>query len=234
MTESTFRSLKLRSMLPNRILKGADGSVLKVSRRVQVRLSSNRGVTTDTEAYVITGATSNLLGRNEIESLGLISIINSVSSDEVVTKFPSLFRGLGTLPETFTIQVKKDARPYCISVPRRIPVGLRDQVKNELKRMEDLGVISPVEKNTRWCAGIVVAPKKNGKVRICVDLSQLNKAVKRETFPLPIVEDALASLSGARVFSKMDANSGFWQIRLDEKSRELTTFTTPYLRQILF
>ena len=74
---------------------------------------------------------------------------------------------------------------------------------------------------------MVVAPKKNGKVRLCVDLSQLNKSVRRETYPLPRVDEALASLAGARYFSKMDANSGFWQVKLDALSRELTTFITP-------
>ena len=77
---------------------------------------------------------------------------------------------------------------------------------------------------------MVVAPKSNGAVRICVDFTKLNKSVQRENYPLPRVEELLAGLEGSTVFSKMDANSGFWQINLDTKSRELTTFITPFGR----
>ena len=96
--------------------------------------------------------------------------------------------------------------------------------------MESLGVISRVDQPTQWCAGMVVVPKKSGSVRICVDFRRLNESVLRETHPLPKVDNTLAQLAGATVFSKIDANSGFWQIPLDENSRELTTFITPFGR----
>ena len=58
--------------------------------------------------------------------------------------------------------------------------------------MESLGVISKVKAPTEWCAGMVVVPKKDGKVRICIDLKPLNASVLRETHPLPKVDDILA------------------------------------------
>lgn len=75
--------------------------------------------------------------------------------------------------------------------------------------MELMGVISKVNKPTPWCAGMVVVPKKSGKVRICIDLKPLNESVLREVHPLPKVDETLAQLTGAKVFSKLDANSGF-------------------------
>lgn len=72
-----------------------------------------------------------------------------------------------------------------------------------------------------------VVPKKNDKVRICVDLKPLNESVLREVHPLPKVDETLAQLTGAKLFSKLDANSGFWQIPLAKPSRLLTTFITP-------
>ena len=93
--------------------------------------------------------------------------------------------------------------------------------------MEKSGVISKVTEPTPWCAGMVVVPKKSGNVRICVDLKPLNQSVRREVHPLPKVDETLAQLTGAKVFSKLDANSGFWQIPLSESSRLLTTFITP-------
>ena len=89
--------------------------------------------------------------------------------------------------------------------------------------MESLGVTSLP---TPWCAGMVVIPKNDRTLRICVDLKPLNTAVLCEPHPLPKVYDTLAQLSGAKVFSKLDANSGFWQIPI-EKSCHLTTFITP-------
>ena len=68
------------------------------------------------------------------------------------------------------------------------------------------------------------------KVRVFVNLTQINKYVQRENHPLPAVDSTLARLAGAQKFSKLDANSGFWQIKLAEQSRPLTTFITPWGR----
>ena len=96
--------------------------------------------------------------------------------------------------------------------------------------MEATGVISKVSQPTDWCAEMVVVQKKSGNVRICVDMKPLNKHVLREIHPMPHVDDTLAQLAGARIFSKLDANSGFWQIPLATSCRHLTTFITPFGR----
>ena len=101
---------------------------------------------------------------------------------------------------------------------------------DELNQMESLGVISKVSDPTEWCAGMVVVPKKSGNVHICVDLKALNESVMRETHPIPKVDDTLAQLSGAALFTKLDANSSFWHIPLSEESGLLTTFITPFGR----
>ena len=75
---------------------------------------------------------------------------------------------------------------------------------------------------------MVVVPKDSGAVCICVDLKPLNKSVLREVHPIPKVETTLAQLSGAILFSKLDANSGFWQIPLADESKLLTTLITPF------
>ena len=96
--------------------------------------------------------------------------------------------------------------------------------------MKQLGVIVPVKEPTNWCLGMAVVPKPPDKVRICVDLTQLNKSVQREHHQLPAVEQTLAQLAGAKIFSKLDANLGFWQIPLSPESSLLTTFITPFGR----
>ena len=83
---------------------------------------------------------------------------------------------------------------------------------------------------TDWCSGMVPVLKPSGDVRICVDLTGLNRAVRREVYPMPAVDDSIALLGGSKIFSKLDANSGFWQINLCEDSRKLTMFLTLFGR----
>ncbi|KAI3356712.1 hypothetical protein L3Q82_003310 [Scortum barcoo] len=97
--------------------------------------------------------------------------------------------------------------------------------------LEELEEVSGVDEPTEWCAPMVVVPKGTGRgVRICSDLTELNKSVLRERHPLPSVENTLGQLAGAKVFSKLDANAGFWQIPLSKESSLLTTFITPFGR----
>ena len=103
-------------------------------------------------------------------------------------------------------------------------------MKQELDKMESMGVIEKSNDPTPWCAGMVVVPKRDGKIRICIDLKPLNELVLCEIHPLPKVDDTLAQLSGAKLFSKLDTNSGFWQIPLAKSSQQLTTFITPFGR----
>ena len=75
--------------------------------------------------------------------------------------------------------------------------------------MEQMGVISRVDVPTKWCTGMVIVPKADGKVHICVDVTKLNSTVQRECHPIPSVDHILAQLGEAKYFSKLDANSGF-------------------------
>ena len=115
-------------------------------------------------------------------------------------------------------------------MPRRVAVPLLPKVNPKIERMVKMGVITEITEPTEWCAGMVVVPEPSGKVRICVDLTKLNANVCQERHVLPSVETTLAQLGGAKFFSKLDANSGFWQIEMDPESSKLTTFITPFGR----
>ena len=103
-------------------------------------------------------------------------------------RFPKVFLGLGTWGDEYTIKLQYDARPFSLFTPRKVPFPLRDKVREELERMERLGVISKVEDPTPWCDGLVVVPKRSGSVRLCVDLKPLNESVLREVHPIPSVD----------------------------------------------
>ena len=111
--------------------------------------------------------------------------------------------------------------------PRRVPVALRDQLKAELDKMTEQGIIAPVTAPTPWDSSLVAVPKKNGMLRLCLDPEDLNKAVQREHYPLPTIEDVARRLQG---FTKLAVRSSFWHITLDSPSSYLTTFNTPFGR----
>ena len=151
----------------------------------------------------------------------------TLSESSIKQSYPNLFNGLGTLGGEYAIKLKPGAAPYALHTARRVPIPLRKKVEEELLRMQTIGVISPVDDPSPWCAGVVVVPKSSGSVRICVYLMHLNQSVLREYHPLPNVDDTLAQLTGAKKFTILDANCGFWQIPLTKTSRLLTTFITP-------
>ena len=88
-------------------------------------------------------------------------------------------------------------------------MAFREELKKTVDYMEDIEVIKKVDQPTDWVNSLVIAEKsKTGKLRICLDPRDLNKAIKREHFQLPTIEDITTRLSGATVFSKLDANNG--------------------------
>ena len=93
--------------------------------------------------------------------------------------------------------------------------------------MESLGVIEKISEPTDWLNTLVVAEKPNGKLRICLDPRPLNKVIKREHFQLPTPESIMGRMKNANIFSKLDASSGYWQIKVNEESSKLLAFLTP-------
>lgn len=216
---------------PSKRLCGPDRKPLEVLGSFMADLSCKQQ-SCQQEIFVVRRLRNNLLGLPAITALQLLAQVEMIqdAASSIRKKFPQLFQGLGTIAGEYEIRLKSDALPYALSTARKVPIPLREKVREELERMEKMGVISKVDSPTDWCAGMVVVPKKNGSIRICVDLKPLNKSVLRENHPLPCVDETLAQLSGASIFSKLDANSGFWQIPLSSSSRHLTTFITPFGR----
>ncbi|KAK3745768.1 hypothetical protein QZH41_004924 [Actinostola sp. cb2023] len=140
-----------------------------------------------------------------------------------------LNRQLGTLPGKVHLEVDKDVKPVVTPV-RRVPTALTAKLKTELDKYVELGVLAPIEERTPWVSSLVVATKKSGALRVCIDPREFNKALKRETYQLPILDKILPELAQAEVFLTVDLLSGFWHCVLDEESSILTTFATPYGR----
>lgn len=145
------------------MLTGTDGHILAVVCETQLKLMSKQGMITWILAFVVRGATNNLLGKHKIQDLDIIDVMNCVKDGYIVSKYPTLFEGLGTIEGGLHIKLNTEGQPYKFLVLKRIPIiGLREKFKEELSRMEKLVVISPIKDDTTWCGGVAVAHKKNG------------------------------------------------------------------------
>ena len=185
-----------------------------------------------TTIHVLQGNHGSLLSYGTARDLDLVEVkVNQVqrsqhASDELIHQFPSLFHGIGKLKDAeVQLHIDETITPVA-QAARRIPFHLRKQVSEELDNLERQGIIEKVEGATPWVSPLVVIPKKNGGVRLCVDMRMPNKAIRRERHPSPTVDDLIHNLNGATVFSKLDLRAGYHQIPLAAKSRYITTFAT--------
>ena len=187
---------------------------------------------THTEFVVVDYPVEALLGRETAKTLGLLRIgaVNSCFDtggyEAVCNRYESLFSGVGLLKDrevdlVIDKSVKPVTQPY-----RRVPFGLRAKVEQKLQELVDADIIERVHKPTDWISPMVIAPKPNGDIRLCIDMRQANQAIQRQRFPIPTKEEMLLDMDGSKVFSKLDLKWGFHQLKISESSREITTFST--------
>jgi hypothetical protein len=134
--------------------------------------------------------------------------------------------GLGTVKGVkATLHVKEDARPV-FHKARPVPFALRSAVDAELRRMQDEGVIYPVD-YSEWATPLVCVPKSDGTVRLCGDYKvTVNQVLHTDQHPIPTPEEVLAKIAGGQKFSKIDLKCAYQQLVLDDKSQELVTINT--------
>eukprot|EP00731_Ephydatia_muelleri_P007838 Em0004g176a len=109
---------------------------------------------------------------------------------------------------------------------RRLPFHQQQEVRGLLDYMLSQGIIEP--SCGPWASPIVLAKKKDGTTRFCVDFRRLNDCTRKDAQPLPRIDDTLDALGGAQYFSTLDLASGYWQVEVDSRDREKTAFVTPF------
>lgn len=195
--------------------------------------------TADLPLIVVKGNGPSLCGRNWLERIKLdwktIKMVNeSVKQpvppktiSEVLGKYGQVFKDeLGTLKDVkATISVKPNATPKFHKC-RPLPFAMKARVEEELERLEKENIISPV-KHSEWAAPVVPVVKRDGTIRLCGDYKvTVNQATNTDIYPLPRIEEVLATLSGGKLFSKIDLASAYQQVLLDEDSKKYTTINT--------
>ena len=168
--------------------------------------------------FIVDRAVQPLLGFRACMDMGVVKMspdVHQVSvesntdfSSQVFTQFKDLFSmELGELPVTYSMTLDPSIQPM-VRPAHRIPVAMQERVKAELERMQSIGVITPVTEPTDWVSSMVAAHKKDKQeIRLCINPKDLNTALKRPHHPMRSVEEVAAQMSGATVFSVLDANN---------------------------
>ena len=150
------------------------------------------------------------------------------SKEQILSNNPKIFEGIGRFPgPAYLIQldpsVTPKQTPYC-----PIPVNLKKAFKQEIDKMLQAGVLKPVHEATPWINSFVLVEGKdksgNLKLRICLDPTNLNKAIMRKPYDFETPEDIAHLLSDAWIMTVCDYTKGYWHQQLDESSSFLTTF----------
>ncbi|GBM39276.1 Transposon Ty3-I Gag-Pol polyprotein [Araneus ventricosus] len=108
--------------------------------------------------------------------------------------------------------------------PRRLPLARKEEADPLVKDMVGNGIIE--ESSGPWASPIVLVKKKDGSTRFCVDYRKLNEITKKDSYPLPRIDDTLDALNGSQWFTTLDLKSGYWQVEVRPEDREKTTFIT--------
>ena len=204
----------------------------KLKERIYVSNATNKGIS--------------LLSREASKALGIVSIhipINQITagpaegspSHPMLKEFDDICHGVGRHkgPE-ISLPLKPGAKPIP-APPSRIPVHLLEKVKTELGRLTAAGVFEdvPTDENTQFVSRLVPVPKKipgtdGVGVRLTMDWRELNRSLDPVHHEVPTVEQLRHDLNGAGIFTELDLKDAFYQFPLDDESRRLTTFSTPW------
>ncbi|XP_055528889.1 uncharacterized protein K02A2.6-like [Wyeomyia smithii] len=217
----------------------ASGAALPLKGEFQCSMVIN-GESKNGTCHVTTVKDLNLLGLDFIEAFNLwnkplASVCNRVNQsnfnldcgNRYLRRYPEVFKDtLGHCTKTkIKLFLKTDAKP--VFRPKRpVPFHIVQKVDEELNRLQQLDIITPVD-FSEWAAPIVVVKKPGGKVRICADYSTgLNAILEPHHYPLPTPDDIFSKLAGSKIFSVINLSDAYLQVEVDDDSKKLLTINT--------
>eukprot|EP00731_Ephydatia_muelleri_P020829 Em0013g556a len=240
-SEVTYRTLwkgKCNERPPlkhtNALLRTYTGERLRILGRIAVQVRYQKQEA-NLSLLVIGGDGPSLLGRDWIGKFRFPSCLNrgifhtssQSALQEILGKHKELFKDeLGLLKGTLVkIHVNETATPLFFK-PRAVPYAVREKVEKELERLEKLGVIEAIQ-FSEWAAPVVPVVKCDGSIRLCGDYKlTVNRVANLECYPLPRIDDLLASLGKGKIFSKLDLANAYLQLALEDESKKYVTITT--------
>ena len=158
-----------------------------------------------------------------------------LTQEKVETTYADVFQGLGKFPgEPYKLRLKPDAVP-AKHRPRRVPVHLQDSFHEEIERLVKIDVLEKVTEPTEWVNSFVIVEKVidssnahspnhviKKSIRLCIDPKDLNEALEREPYYSRSIDELISMFAGAKVFTIVDMDKGYWQVVLHPESRKLT------------
>ncbi|XP_036340172.1 uncharacterized protein LOC118749483 [Rhagoletis pomonella] len=209
--------------------------------KVKVRVKFNNSIS-DEEMYVVPDEYDALLGRvwirhlninlqqvdkHRVHNINKVNAQNHNSISDIINEFPEVFEErVGCVPEIeITLQLRKGSKPVFYK-EREVPYALRDSVEKELEELEASGIISKCERSD-WGSPLVIVPKPDGKVRLCVDYKPgVNPQLVAANYPIRRIDEILNSLKGSKYFCRLDLYKAYLHIRVNPESSEIQTIST--------
>lgn len=192
--------------------------IYKFTARIQIEDRKS-----EANFYIMKEKGEPLLGRTTATELGILRI--GLFPDQAGCVKHVTEPALGKIPNLrVKIPLKENTTPV-IQGGGRIALPLRPKLEAKLEELRKLDIIEEVKGPSQWVSRAVVVPKGND-IRLCVDMRMVNLAIPRMKYQLPTMEEMMARLHGATVFSKLDLKMAFHHVELHPDSRELTTFST--------
>ena len=247
---------RLDNLTPSEISpRAVNGACMKPLGKIPVTIHLQRKIYKD-DIHIFPGVSGALISWKAAKELGILppwyphpekspQIMQSLkvntndakdygssTVEQLTQEFPSIFsvQVSAMKGELFTISLMKNAEPFCFKAPCSIPFAYREKLRQEIDSLLEQDIITEA---TEWCAPIVVTPKKGmDDIRLCVDLSRLNRYVHREQHQSPTPAEAVADIAAneAQIFTVLDAKKGYHQCLMEraKPSQLLTTFITPF------
>lgn len=212
----------------NAIIDACSSSLIVNSdgRKCEIRcLAEGQSITTSTVKanwFDLNGIS--MVTAEDLFKMKTESFSNSHANDELMnllSKWEKLFSGLGRTNVVCHSIITGDARPINIP-PRRMPYTYLPAARENIQEMLNDEVIE--HSSSEWSFPIVPVPKKDGSLRLAIDYRELNKISKKDAYPMPRIDEILARLRDAKIFSKLDLRQGYYQISIRSEDREKTAF----------
>ena len=165
-----------------------------------------------------------ILGQKKPQTIAVINNA-SLTVESLQQKYKNLFKteiSTETLCTTAQHHIDTGESQPITQRNFRVPINWEKDIDLEVKKLLEAGIIQ--HSASDWCSRIVPIEKKDGKLRLCIDFRDLNKITRRDSYPMPRIDEILDKLAGASIFSTLDATSGFHQIALNPQDRHKTAF----------
>ena len=169
------------------------------------------------------------------EQLQQVVNLDHLSDSQKKEFLQMLWKNVGALSSSTDDIGRLNSTPHHIELhdatpiyqrPRRFAAPIAEEIEHQCRGLQNLGIIE--ESASPWSSPVVPIRKKDGSLRLCVDYRALNRVTKADKFPIPNIADSVFGLHGVKYFTKLDITKGFYQVPLDEQSKEYTAFTTPH------